>query len=730
MLTRKRSQGETYRRLEDDEGDIADMPINVDISSLSGAGIEMSDVGDIDQPKMNYLEPSGEDERRSSDISKPTLQRLGKGMVIGAQLNVGPMTTTLDRSVSQSERESVRKTEVHRAKTIRERGQQAAQERQVIVAVNQAVDLSSYEGMDNADGSTLRPESSFLTSRRESDLTQSYYYPIDQNLPNWRPFSMRPYYIILLILISFALAGVQEWLCQLSLKLEKQNDAILKFDDVSQVSLWNFFCWKYLPTLIFVTYGVFWQIMDFDVRRLEPFYQLSLPDGSTAEQSLHMDYLSMMGFLVPLKAYRYRQWAVLFSSIGTLLAASLSASLQNPSVVFVQNPECTPKCKDDAVRYFVRIQPVWSRCLTTCLLLTGIIGMNLLIQLQRKSGLLSDPKGIAGIASMATKSHILNDFQGLDMADGRGIYERLQHRRYVLYKSSIWQGEYIQHSSTISEPQHDRNPLPIMLRLKTGWVFVGTLTVFLIIIPIINFTPARVIPNAAPWLPILIATIIKMTWSTLDFDVRMMEPFFILSRGNAPPQETLTLDYRGTPYGILPLKAFMNRHFLVALVSFGSILTDILTVIVSSFSVNGERFLKGPNDPMSLKDETSNSFWGSVILSILIVTILIFSAILVYWRRGHPFLPRQPNTIASVLAYIFASHMLFDFIDTELFTARRMEAMLKRNRKTYGLGWFSGFDNKVHVAVDQMPWKARFEFGRPADWIQPPWSMSNMDDQF
>ena len=50
------------------------------------------------------------------------------------------------------------------------------------------------------------------------------------------------------------------------------------------------------------------------------------------------------------------------------------------------------------------------------LLVVAFCGAALMYAMRRKSGLLSDPKGIAGIAAMATKSHILTDFHGLDSA--------------------------------------------------------------------------------------------------------------------------------------------------------------------------------------------------------------------------------------------------------------------------------------------------------------------------
>ncbi|MCH1932974.1 DUF3433 domain-containing protein, partial [Shewanella sp. A25] len=81
--------------------------------------------------------------------------------------------------------------------------------------------------------------------------------------------------------------------------------------------------------------------------------------------------------------------------------------------------------------------------------------------------------------------------------------------------------------------------------------FIAFLTIFLVLIPIITYTDVNIIARTTPWLPILAATVIKPLWTTLEFAVKMLEPFYIRSRGNARPEMTLTLDYPGMPYGLL-----------------------------------------------------------------------------------------------------------------------------------------------------------------------------------
>ena len=468
--------------------------------------------------------------------------------------------------------------------------------------------------------------------------------------------------------------------------------------------------------MITIVYAVLFSIMDFDIRRLEPFYQLSQPGGAKAAASLNLDHLTMFQYFVPFKAFRLKQWTVLFSTTGNIIASMVAPALQNPSITFDTNEKCEPDgCKGEGeTRYWVRVSGVWSRLLSASYLIIAIMLIILFIQLRRKSGLLSDPKGIAGIASMATKSHILQDFAGTDEANLGKIHKRLQHRHYVLYKSSIWQGEWSSTNEKFQDSERKlTSPHPMMLRTSAAVPFLLYMGFCLAAVPIITLTPARVVPNAAPWLPIVVATALKLFFSTFEADVRLMEPFYILSKGNAAPENSLTLDYQSTGYGIMPFKALLNRHYLVALVGLCSVLLDILTVTVSSFSVDSQDFMHiHVTEDLSNQDETYVSFWVSLILSVTILTFVAGITVLVYLRRRHPFLPREPSTIAAVLAFIYASNMLNDFIDTERLNNKQMETRFKTIGKRYGLGWFRGRDGKTHCAIDEEPMKSRYVHGK------------------
>ncbi|RVX73330.1 hypothetical protein B0A52_02972 [Exophiala mesophila] len=718
----KRSQGQEYASLDDD-GDLGTP--QVDLSSLAGMGWEMNDmsggqVTDTLEPDTEYNVPGPAREKPKFREFVDKQHSLGEGMRdVGVQLRRDRTKLVRRSSAEPSNADS---TGIDRARTVRELGQNLAQKKNIIVEVEEAIDLSVLEGGHHDN----RVNRSFTTpdvaDSAPEPPTKSYFFPEDPQIPNWKPWSLRSPYILSLLILALGLAGFQEFLCQRSIQLAEKGSGILAFNEVDEVSTLDFFAWKYLPTMITIIYAVMFSIMDFDIRRLEPFYQLSQPGGAKAGASLNLDHLTMFQYFVPFKAFRLKQWAVMVSTTGNILASMLAPALQNPSVDFQTNGKCTEPdstCPDGETRYWVRIDGVWSRLLSASYVLVAIVLVILFIQLRRKSGLLSDPKGIAGIASMATKSHILQDFAGLDEANRGEIHKRLQHRRYVLYKSSIWQGEWSASSEvSLDSEKKLTSPHPYLLRTNGAIPFLIFMGICLACVPLITLTPARAVPNSAPWLPIVVATLLKLLFNTFETDVRLMEPFYVLSNGNARPEDSLTLDYQSTVYGILPFKALFNRHYLVALVGFSSVLLDVLTVTVSSFSVDSQKFLTTSGGDSSDGDETYVSFWASLALSVSILVFVIFVTTLVYIRRRHPFLPREPSTIAAVLAFVYASNMLEDFIDTETLNNKQMEIKLKSLNKRYGLGWFKGRDGKLHCAVDEEPMKSRYVHGKPYSMAQ------------
>lgn len=266
----------------------------------------------------------------------------------------------------------------------------------IVAVAGVPVDISdSFGGADFETRSMLNSS----THHDKGDAQKSYFFPLDPDMPSWRPLTMGWPWLAMLTLIALALAAVQEVLCQKSIAAEKNELGLIHFKKADELSLTAFFTWKYAPIIIFVFYGILWQMSDFEVKRLEPYYQLSQKTGATAGGSLNMDYLTFMSWLVPLRALRHRQYAVIWSSLGTLAGSSLVPVLQSASIKVYPPKE---ERVSGGIKY-VRIDPPWSRAVSGCLVFVAICGAALMYAMRRKSGLLSNPQGIAGIAAMATR---------------------------------------------------------------------------------------------------------------------------------------------------------------------------------------------------------------------------------------------------------------------------------------------------------------------------------------
>lgn len=722
-------RAERYNKLEDEEsrpgkrqlGGVAeeDEAIGYDLSGFDGLPMKT-----FEPQKRTANVADGREETRDMNEAGYAAEferleaQLGSGLTSVIEKPFTHNPPALLQARSPSHRRGLSGTGLVSAQALE--AQKEAEKTECIVAVAEIpVDISDFHaGADFDSRSIMTADTGLAKNAAET----SYYFPEDREQPSWRPLSMGRPWLAMLILIALALAGLQEFFCQWSLSAIKKDPegGLLKFDKPGDLTVNQFFTWKYAPIIAFVFYGILWQMTDFEVKRLEPYYQLSKKSGATAGESLNMDYLTFMSWLVPLRALRHKQYAVIYSSVSTLVASSLVPVLQSASIITYP-----PKSERNEVKHkSVRVDPPWSRAVSASLIFVAFTGVALMYAMRRKSGLQSDPKGIAGIAAMATKSHILADFRGLDTAPLNKIHKQLRHRRYILHKSSLWQGEFIR-NNTEKIREHGSDPRPLMLRKRSGVPFIAFMVLVTASIPIFMFLDdASIVTEKLPFLMTALATIIRILWNTMNCDVRMLQPFWILAQRHAPAK-TLTLDYAGTNPLLLPFIAMSNGHFLVVLVAFGSILAEILTVCVSSISVDGKKFIPGhgdrnTDDPHDISrhdtDQTFRSFWSSFILTMAILMYLIVVALLTYIKRSHKFMPRQIGTMASVLAFIHQSRMLLRFINTEKMDSRQMTKHLEKTGKTFALGWVAGRDGDDHLAIDEEEVLSKYTYG--VDWTQ------------
>ncbi|KAL1852368.1 hypothetical protein VTK73DRAFT_9237 [Phialemonium thermophilum] len=201
------------------------------------------------------------------------------------------------------------------------------------------------------------------------------------------------------------------------------------------------------------------------------------------------------------------------------------------------------------------------------------------------------------------------------------------------------------------------------------------------------------------------------------------------------------------PFGWVAVRALLNGHWLVFFVSLGTVMTEFLTVVVTSLAaVEGRDFIAlaaGPRgeacsgaggdekecdtEDINAGPETALSFWVSLGLAAFVLLYMAAVAATAFLRRRRVFLPRQPTTIASVLAFIHQSKMLYDFVGTAKYSSAQIRRHLEAKGRTYGLGWFQGRDGQPHCGVDQEELLSGYKFRYDYSKATNPWEERHVD---
>ncbi|KAI5786133.1 hypothetical protein FPQ18DRAFT_264345 [Pyronema domesticum] len=568
-------------------------------------------------------------------------------------------------------------------------------------------DLSNLTGFD-----TPTTENFGRVQRQgtiENTSSQSFYFSPGRVIPNWKPIVLQTWYLIGFIILTIAMIAAVEYLYYVSDRHKiREGGGLFAYVIIDDLSVLQFAIWKYVPTVVGVLYGILWKVTDEELKRSEPYYQLSKGStGALAAESLNIEYHTVWSPMVPYAALKYRQFVVAAGGFINFLASSavpifLSVLIRvDPSQKERQKMAKDGKDISHLTKRLV-VDSLWTRLLEVTLAAIVICAIYIVWKLtHRRSGLLGDPSGIAGVAAMANKSHILMDFADLDLASEEVIHKQLNKRTYILHKGALWQAQALKKDEIdmngyIPKAQ---NPHPLLLRTEGVGPFLAFIFSMLVVLPFVVYNnTANVVIDKAPWVITGISILIKSIWELLEKEMRILEPFWLLYKRHAD-SSVLTLDYTATIPGFIIFKALSNGHLLLAWVTFVTVLIEILTVVLGSLDAQGG-------------EESNLSSLLSFILAIIIFVIVLFTGAIVLKKRRRTFLPRQPGTISSVLAFIHQSKMLTDFDGTEQQSTAERKEKLRGIGNRYGFGWFVGRDGNRHLGIDKEPLLEGFKFGR------------------
>ncbi|KAK0620911.1 hypothetical protein B0T14DRAFT_522356 [Immersiella caudata] len=336
-------------------------------------------------------------------------------------------------------------------------------------------------------------------------------------VPDWRPWQLSPYLLIPLTLMAAGLAAALEVLTQISNRAYddsdlrtawldwycegRQRSSCLPESDITGFSLSDMtfenisssktgilafpqpnspsavstftwlFTWLHFPMVSAVLYAVVWQVVDDEVKRIEPFYQSSRPGGAKGNRTIFASYISIPPILAPLQALRWRQTAVFLSSITYVLVGFVTPILQ--SQIFQLQPQMVqvgyfprfshrfePLTQDGwkfsrqagdgpiiarfsdemdtadrlseaqnqgVVRVMVHLDPTFARAQEAVLWAATVSGLLLFwVTMRRRSGMVNDTKGLGALASLASGAgpeflHRVSTMAGLGGPDAEDV---------------------------------------------------------------------------------------------------------------------------------------------------------------------------------------------------------------------------------------------------------------------------------------------------------------------
>jgi hypothetical protein len=121
--------------------------------------------------------------------------------------------------------------------------------------------------------------------------------------PGWKPRTLKNVILVPFALTSFAFAATIELLAQLS----QRRGGFSLSASADDISAGITFAYNYLPTLVSVIYGLCWTWVQLDILRIQPWLELSKPEGALGSSSLLLDYTADFVLVVIYKAC-HRRW--------------------------------------------------------------------------------------------------------------------------------------------------------------------------------------------------------------------------------------------------------------------------------------------------------------------------------------------------------------------------------------------------------------------------------------
>lgn len=170
----------------------------------------------------------------------------------------------------------------------------------------------------------------------ENGATQSPNIPGEQK-KYWIPFSLRRPALISLAAFLLILAIA----CEFIRSYSNRHQGLIHLNTYRALGL-TAGLFVYVPTGLAVLVVALWNICTLDILRLEPYFQLAKPEG-TSGAALFTNYCFSYGILAPIRAFQNRHWIVLVVSSVSLVMRTMLPSLMSGLIVLEDKNIVTAK---------------------------------------------------------------------------------------------------------------------------------------------------------------------------------------------------------------------------------------------------------------------------------------------------------------------------------------------------------------------------------------------------
>ncbi|KAF5567094.1 hypothetical protein FPHYL_3431 [Fusarium phyllophilum] len=141
----------------------------------------------------------------------------------------------------------------------------------------------------------------------------------------WKPLSLSTPILLAVIALTILLAVAVETLAQRS----ATQGGLALSPTLEDIPGYAKFSYLYVPTIIAVLYSLIWSWIDLDVKRMQPWFELSKDTGATGEGSLFLDYQYEFVALVPFKAAKSKHWPSFFAGTAMVVVFWALTPLQS-----------------------------------------------------------------------------------------------------------------------------------------------------------------------------------------------------------------------------------------------------------------------------------------------------------------------------------------------------------------------------------------------------------------